>query len=101
VIVPYIKDDASSSRVTVITGTAAQCGCRAVADAMPILQKGRESVESSSSSGAWKVQGTAGRGIPSSGAPRAPGQLAGLVADDIDVPNTILSHAADVGTDFS
>jgi nucleotide-binding universal stress UspA family protein len=27
-------------------------------------------------------------------------ELAELVADDIDVPNTILSHAADVGTDF-
>jgi nucleotide-binding universal stress UspA family protein len=101
VIVPYIqKDGIKLDRVTVCWD-GSRNAARAVADAMPILQKAK-SVE------VVVVIGAHGKSKELPGADIAHHlarhglkvELAELVADDIDVPNTILSHAADVGTDF-
>ncbi len=101
VIVPYIqKDGLKLDRVTVCWD-GSRNAARAVADAMPILQKAK-SVE------VVVVIGAHGKSKELPGADIAHHlarhglkvELAELVADDIDVPNTILSHAADVGTDF-
>ena len=101
VIVPYIQKDGLKLDRVMVCWDGSRNAARAVADALPILQKAK-SVEvvvvmrahgnSKELPGADIAQHLARH--------RLKVELSELVADDIDVPNVILSHAADVGTDF-
>jgi len=101
VIVPYIQKQGVKFDRVMVCWDGSRNAARAVADAMPILQKAK-SVE------VVVVIGAHGKSKELPGADIAHHlarhglnvQLSELVADDIDVPNTILSHAADAGTDF-
>jgi nucleotide-binding universal stress UspA family protein len=101
VVVPYIQKEGLKLDRVMVCWDGSRNAARAVADALPILQKAK-SVE------VVVVLGGHGKSKELPGADIAHHlarhglkvELSELVADDIDVPNTILSHAADVGTDF-
>ena len=101
VVVPYIQKQGLKLDRVSVCWDGSRNAARAVADAMPILQKAK-TVE------VVVVIGAHGKSRELPGADIAQHlarhnlkvELSELVADDIDVPNTILSHAADVGTDF-
>ena len=101
VVVPYIQKEGLKLDRVMVCWDGSRNAARAVADAMPILQKAK-SVE------VVVVIGAHGKSRELPGADIAHHlarhnlkvELSELVAEDIDVPNTILSHAADVGTDF-
>jgi nucleotide-binding universal stress UspA family protein len=101
VVVPYIQKQGLKLDRVSVCWDGSRNAARAVADAMPILRKAK-TVE------VVVVIGAHGKSRELPGADIAQHlarhnlkvELSELVADDIDVPNTILSHAADVGTDF-
>ena len=73
---------------------------RAVGDAMPLLRRAKPS-RSSSCRRTAQERRTAGRRYRAPSRPPWPeGRAQRIVAPDIDVANTILSHAADAGIDF-
>jgi nucleotide-binding universal stress UspA family protein len=77
VVVPYIQKDALKLDRVTVCWDGSRNAARAIADAVPLLAKAHHLARHD-----LKVD------------------LKELVAEDIDVPNTILSHAADSGTDF-
>jgi nucleotide-binding universal stress UspA family protein len=101
VIVPYIQKDGLKLDRVSVCWDGSRNAARAVADALPLLRKAK-TVE------VVVVIGAHGKSQELPGADIAHHlarhnlkvELSELVADDIDVPNTILSHAADVSTDF-
>ena len=101
IVVPYIQKQGLKLDRVSVCWDGSRNAARAIADAMPILQKAK-TVE------VVVVIGAHGKSRELPGADIAQHlarhdlkvELSELVADDIDVPNTILSHAADVGTDF-
>ena len=101
VIVPYIQKDAAKLDRVMVCWDGSRNAARATADAMPLLARAKsvEVVVVASGHGSTKelpgadfAQHLARHGLKV--------ELSELVAADIDVPNTILSHAADAGTDF-
>ncbi len=101
VIVPYIQKDAVKLDRVMVCWDGSRNAARAAADAMPLLQRAKsvEVVVVSRARGSSKelpgadiAQHLARHGLKV--------DLSELVAEDIDVPNTILSHAADASTDF-
>jgi len=101
IVVPYIQKQGLSLERVMVCWDGSRNAARAAADAMPLLARakavevavvvtGRGSAKELP--GADFAQHLARHGLKV--------DLAELVAADIDVPNTILSHAADAGTDF-
>ena len=101
VIVPYIQKDGLKLDRVMVCWDGSRNAARAVADALPILQKAKSVEVVVVLRGHGKSKELPGADIAHHLARhRLKVELSELVADDIDVPNTILSHAADVGTDF-
>ncbi len=101
IIVPYIQKDALKLGRVTVCWDGSRNAARAVADALPLLARAgsvevivvaRARGKSNELAGADIAHHLARHGLKVN--------LAELVAEDIDVPNTILSHAADAGTDF-
>jgi nucleotide-binding universal stress UspA family protein len=100
-VVPYIHKAALKLDRVMVCWDGGRHAARAVGDAMPFLQRAK-AVE------VVIVRGDAGKGDEIPGADIGEHlarhglkvDVKRIVATDGDVPNTILSHAADAGTDF-
>jgi nucleotide-binding universal stress UspA family protein len=100
-VVPYIHKAALKLDRIMVCWDGGRHAARAVGDAMPFLQRAK-AVE------VVIVRGDAGKGDEIPGADIGEHlarhglkvDVKRIVATDGDVPNTILSHAADAGTDF-
>lgn len=101
VIVPYIQKDALKLDRVTVCWDGSRNAARAVADAIPLLAKSKSVEVVVVSHAGGKINELPGADIAHHLARHGlKVDLRELVADDIDVPNTILSHAADAGTDF-
>jgi nucleotide-binding universal stress UspA family protein len=100
-IVPYIQEEGLKLDRVMVCWDGSRNAARAVGDAMPFLARAK-AVE------VVVVTGDAGKSDEIPGADiahhlarhRLQVELRRIVAGDLDVANTILSHAADAGTDF-
>ena len=100
-IVPYIQEEGLKLDRVMVCWDGSRNAARAVGDAMPFLARAK-AVE------VVVVTGDAGKSDEIPGADiahhlarhRLQVELRRIVAEDLDVANTILSHAADAGTDF-
>ena len=100
-IVPYIQEEGLKLDRVMVCWDGSRNAARAVGDAMPFLARAK-AVE------VVVVTGDAGKSDEIPGADiahhlarhRLKVELRRIVAGDLDVANTILSHAADAGTDF-
>ena len=100
-IVPYIQKEGLKLDRVMVCWDGSRNAARAVGDAMPFLARAK-AVE------IVVVTGDAGKSDEIPGADiahhlarhRLQVELRRIVAGDLDVANTILSHAADAGTDF-
>jgi nucleotide-binding universal stress UspA family protein len=101
IIVPYIQQDGLKLDRVMVCWDGSRPAARAIADAMPLLARssaidvvmvagGRE--KSDEISGADMGEHLARHGLKV--------DVKRIVSTDVDVPNTILSHAADSGADF-
>jgi nucleotide-binding universal stress UspA family protein len=100
-VVPYIQRDGLELDRVMVCWDGSRAAARAVGDAMPFLERAK-AVE------VVVVAGEAGKSDEVPGADIAHHlarhalkvELRRIVAGDLDVANTILSHASDAGTDF-
>ena len=101
IVVPYIQKAPLKLDRVMVCWDGSRPAARAIADAMPLLEKAGRSKSSSSPTSAARGRDRRRRYGPASGAPRPQGRRqAHQSAADIDVADALLSHAADSGTDF-
>jgi len=101
VVVPYIHKSALKLDRVLICWDGSRPATRAIADAMPFLQRSQALDVVIVASGRQKTDEIPGIDIGEHLARHGlKVEVKRIVATDIDVPNTILSHAADSGADF-
>jgi len=101
VVVPYIHKNALKLDRVLICWDGSRPATRAIADAMPFLQRSQALDVVIVASGREKTDEIPGVDIGEHLARHGlKVEVKRIVATDIDVPNTILSHAADSGADF-
>jgi len=101
VVVPYIHKSALKLDRVLICWDGSRPATRAIADAMPFLQRSQALDVVIVASGREKTDEIPGVDIGEHLARHGlKVEVKRIVATDIDVPNTILSHAADSGADF-
>jgi len=101
VVVPYIHKSALKLDRVLICWDGSRPSTRAIADAMPFLQRSQALDVVIVASGREKTDEIPGVDIGEHLARHGlKVEVKRIVATDIDVPNTILSHAADSGADF-
>ena len=101
VVVPYIHKSALKLDRVLICWDGSRPAARAIADAMPFLHRSQAIDVVIVASGREKTDEIPGVDIGEHLARHGlKVQVKRIVATDIDVPNTILSHVADSGADF-
>jgi nucleotide-binding universal stress UspA family protein len=101
IVVPYIQAHRLKLDRVLVCWDAGRSAARAVGDAMPFLLRGKSVQIVIVSSGRRSKDEVAGADIGEHLARRGlKVEVKQLVADDIDVANAILSHAADCAADF-
>ncbi len=101
VVVPYIQKGGLKLDRVLVCWDASRSAARAIADAMPFLRRSRAVEIVMVSGGRAKTEEFPGTDIAEHLARHDLAvEVKRLIAEDVDVPNTILSYAADCAADF-